>query len=178
MRPVHEHCRTPADCSAPLHPIDDLFVKLLHIHEHAAACGLPLLTKFGIAYLAGLLLSAGKPEPWESVSEPHQIDVHTGYVVPVWDADNRQLWFKGKVVKQFRQPAPNQTRLLDVFEEQGWASQRIDDPLPLARGEHDHDAKKRLHNTLKNLNRGLPPGTIRFRGDGTGQAVIWEYASE
>jgi hypothetical protein len=32
-----------------------------------------------------------------------------------------------------------------------------------------------LHETLKNLNRALPLRTIRFRGDGTGQGVVWGY---
>jgi hypothetical protein len=78
-------------------------------------------------------------------------------------------------VKEFRQPAPNQTRLLDVFQEQGWATAHIDDPLPGHREETEEDAKRRLQETIKNLNRGLLPGTIRFRGDGTGQGIRWQY---
>ena len=71
--------------------------------------------------------------------------------------------------------SPNQTRLLDVFQEQGWADAHIDDPLLVLEGETEQDVKRRLHETLKNLNRTLPPGTIWFRGDGTGAGVTWEY---
>jgi hypothetical protein len=54
-------------------------------------------------------------------------------------------------------------------------SQHIDDPLPTWPDEEEEEVKRRLHDTIKNLNRTLPPGTIRFRGDGTGQGVRWEY---
>jgi hypothetical protein len=65
--------------------------------------------------------------------------------------------------------------LLDVFQEQGWENKHIDDPLLVIEGETEADAKRRLHETVKNLNRTLPLGTIRFRGDGTGQGATWEY---
>jgi hypothetical protein len=77
-------------------------------------------------------------------------------------------------VKRFRQPARNQTTILAAFQEQGWAS-HIDDPLPLGQGEDASDAKRRLHETIKNLNKNLPSHTLRFRGDGTGEGVTWEY---
>ena len=95
--------------------------------------------------------------------------------MPWWDPEGWRLWLGGRVLKAFRQPAWNQTALLGVFQEQGWAA-HIDDPLRRTDGEGEEDAKRRLHDTIKNLNRGLPPGTIRFRGDGTGQGVSWEYA--
>jgi hypothetical protein len=64
-----------------------------------------------------------------------------------------------------------------VFQEQNWTAEHIDDPLPRMGEENDEDAKRRLHDTIKNLNRGLPRGTLRFRGDGTGQGVFGEDAS-
>jgi hypothetical protein len=76
----------------------------------------------------------------------------------------------------FRQPAPHQTLLLAVFREEGWWAGPVDDPLPRAAFEQDGDARQRLHETIKNLNRSLPPHTIRFHGDGTGQGVCWAYA--
>jgi hypothetical protein len=78
-------------------------------------------------------------------------------------------------VKEFRQPSTNQIRLLDAFQEQGWENTHLDDPIPSAPGEEEEDAKRRLHDTIKNLNRSLRPGTICFRGDGTGQGVRWHY---
>jgi len=95
---------------------------------------------------------------------------------PSWDADAGRLWFGERLLIEFRQPAPNQKRILDVFEEQHWLQAHIYDPLPRAEGESDDDAKSRLHQTIKNLNRNLPSGTIRIRGDGTGEGVRWEYA--
>jgi hypothetical protein len=78
-------------------------------------------------------------------------------------------------LKEFRQRSPNQVRILDVFQEQGWCGAHIDDPLPQGAGDTEEDAKRRLHDTIKNLNRGLPSGTIRFQGDGTGQGIAWVY---
>jgi hypothetical protein len=47
---------------------------------------------------------------------------------------------------------------------------RIENPLPSGSGQ---DRKTRLQNTVKNLNRGLRDGGIRFSMDGTGEAVRW-----
>ena len=85
------------------------------------------------------------------------------------------MWLSTRLLKTFRQPAPNQTTILDVFQEDEWAKSHIDDPLSRSVGEDEADARRRLHETIKNLNRGLPPGTIRFHGDGTGEGVRWEY---
>ena len=57
-----------------------------------------------------------------------------------------------------------------AFEEDGWPA-RIDDPLPPAK---KIDAKQRLHDTIKNLNRNQKQRLIRFMGDGTGQGVRWK----
>jgi hypothetical protein len=93
---------------------------------------------------------------------------------PRWDGDRRRLWLGPQLLKEFRQPAPNQTTLLAAFEEDAW-SEHVADPLPLGQEEREEDARRRLHETIKNLNRGLPSGTIRFRGDGTGRGVVWEH---
>ena len=59
---------------------------------------------------------------------------------------------------------------VQVFQEENWPS-RIDDPLP----PNEVCPKKKLHDTIKCLNRGLKSSPLRFRGDGTGQGVIWEF---
>jgi hypothetical protein len=71
-------------------------------------------------------------------------------------------------------PSPNQEAILDAFQEEGWPMW-IDDPLsPLP----DQPPKRRLHDTIKGLNRNREMELIRFRGDGTGQRVAWEIVAE
>lgn len=125
----------------------------------------PLLTPAGEAFLRNLLQA---PEG-DDVPNPY------GRPTPQWDADARCLWLGDRLLKAFRQPAPYQTALLAAFEEGGWAAGHVDDPIPPESGEESTDARKRLRETVHNLNRGLPAGTIRFRGDGTGEGVRWEW---
>ncbi len=57
-----------------------------------------------------------------------------------------------------------------AFEEENWP-RRIDDPLfP----EVEICPKRRLHDTIKCLNRRQENKIVRFRGDGTGTGVLWE----
>jgi hypothetical protein len=149
------------------------FAELLNAHEQARASGRPLLTEAGIGYIRQRFPRIDKSHDralsWAAYSEAaHELPL------PSWDSESRRLWLGNRLLKQFRQPAPHQTTLLDVFEEQGWIA-HIDDPLSVDEDESEQDAKRRLHETLKNLNRTIPPGTIRFRGDGTGQGIHWEY---
>ncbi len=85
---------------------------------------------------------------------------------PKWDPERRELSFNGTRCKSFRQPAPNQTRILVTFEECGWPS-RIDDPIP----PNAVDRRDRLADTVRGLNKGCTG--IRFELDGTGEGVIW-----
>jgi hypothetical protein len=147
------------------------YAELLQAHEHANATGQPLLTDAGISYVRQQLMPARVRPTGRGVSTP----VPQDGALPYWDAQSRRLWLGAILLKEFRQPAPNQTRLLDVFQEKGWTIPHIEDPLSPAPGDTEQDIKRRLHDTIRNLNRGLPPGTIRFRGDGTGQGVRWEY---
>jgi hypothetical protein len=78
------------------------------------------------------------------------------------------------LVKQFKLPSPNQEMILMALEEEHWPV-RIDDPLPPSK---KLDAKQRLHDTIKNLNRNQKQRLIRFMGDGTGQGVRWEWILE
>ena len=61
--------------------------------------------------------------------------------------------------------------ILCAAEELFWATW-IDDPLPRQAGMN---AKVRLHDTIKDLNRRQHPYVIQFKGDGTGTRVGWEY---
>jgi hypothetical protein len=91
--------------------------------------------------------------------------------LPKWDRDRQELRLRlnGEVVKEFRLPSPNQETVLMAFEEEGWPP-RIDDPLPQHSGV---DPKRRLHDTIKSLNRNQKRGRMRFMGDGTGEGVRW-----
>jgi hypothetical protein len=89
---------------------------------------------------------------------------------PHWDAMHRVLRLGDRVVKRFRVPAANQEMVLKVFHEENWAY-RISDPLPPL---PDQDPKQRLHDTIKCLNRNQTERLISFRGDGTGEGVVWE----
>jgi hypothetical protein len=89
---------------------------------------------------------------------------------PSWDAARRQLWYRDRLVKWYRRPAESQETILAVFEEDSWPP-RIDDPLPMV---HGLEAKVRLHEAVKGLNRGQKPWLLGFRRDGSGKGVVWE----
>lgn len=88
---------------------------------------------------------------------------------PRWDAGRRELLWVGRVVKRFRVPAPSQEKILAAFEEDGWPA-RIDSPLtPDARP----GSGRRLHDAVRDLNRGQAPPPVRFFRDGRGEGVCW-----
>lgn len=91
-------------------------------------------------------------------------------VIPCWDADRHELFLEGQLVKRFRHRSPNQERVLNVFEEDGWPPV-VRDPL-IPNGESC--PKRRLNDTIKGLNHCHENRLIRFRGDGTGEGVLWE----
>lgn len=91
---------------------------------------------------------------------------------PQWDRDRRELRLAGDLVKVFKLPSPMQEAILMAFEEEHWPP-RIDDPLP---SHPDMLPKRRLHDTIKSLNRNQKNALIRFMGDGTGEGVRWEMA--
>ncbi len=89
---------------------------------------------------------------------------------PAWDGQRHRLSLGGVVIKEFKVQSPNQETVLAAFEEEGWPP-RIDDPLPL---HAEIDPKRRLHDTIKSLNRNQKNRLIRFMGDGSGEAIRWE----
>ena len=90
--------------------------------------------------------------------------------MPTWDPDRQELRWGQRVVKRFKLPSPNQETVLTVFQEENWPP-RIDDPLPPT---PDIDAKRRLNDTIKSLNRHQKYSAVRFMGDGRGLGVRWE----
>jgi hypothetical protein len=90
---------------------------------------------------------------------------------PRWDQVRRELTFEGKLIKHYRQLAPNQVLVLAAFEEDGWPV-KIDDPLPQSPGVVP---KRRLRDTVRALNANHENGgLLKFRADGTGQGILWE----
>jgi hypothetical protein len=87
---------------------------------------------------------------------------------PLWVAAIRELSIDGKLVKRFKWQAVNQETVLSAFQEDGWP-RVIDDPLP---PKPQQDSKRRLHDTIKALNRNQ--NKMRFHGNGTGQGIRWE----
>ena len=94
--------------------------------------------------------------------------------VPSWDRVRRVLCVDGQVVKQFRQRSPSQEAILTAFEEEGWPS-AIDDPLPPQTGQ---DVKHRLRMTILKLNGHQENPRLHFRGDGSGERVLWERVDQ
>jgi hypothetical protein len=90
---------------------------------------------------------------------------------PRWDRERRTLSWRGRVIRRLPRRAVIQFQLLSAFEEDGWPVGPVDDPLP---GKPGSDPCDRLRDAVRNLNNGLPPGTIRFHTDGSGAAVWWE----
>lgn len=92
--------------------------------------------------------------------------------VPHWDSVQRQLRLGEQLIKWFRRPAPNQELILTVFQEEGWPRSVLNPlrPDPLV------DAKQRLHDTIKSLNRSQLNRLIVFGGDGTGKSIFWRLA--
>lgn len=92
--------------------------------------------------------------------------------VPVWDSTHGELRFLGRLVRHFRNTASNQRAVLDAFEGQGWPAW-LNDPLPRSDGQRIN-LKRRLHDTIKNLNRGHETRCLHFYGADAGRAVGWK----
>jgi hypothetical protein len=126
-----------------------------------------VLTKEGVAFAHELIGSSAGPG-----SKPSAGSNGSGLARrPVWDSERHELRVGDLLIKRFKWPAINQVALLAAFQEEEWPA-RIDDPLP---PRPEQDPKRRLHDTIKCLNRNQQSGLIHFRGDGTGEGVVWEF---
>ena len=152
-----------------------LCAKLLAADKRARQAGTPFLTRDELRYLKGVLAAAKGGGAATAGRAPAGNARSNRRRRPRWDAPSRQLWLGRRLLKEFRQPAQNQTALLDAFQATGWATRHLSNPLPPTAGETEDEAQERLHETIKSVNRAMPPGTIHFRGDGTGHGVWWEY---
>jgi hypothetical protein len=117
--------------------------------------------------------SPSEPKPLV-VPKAHRSDAAAPNGKPHWDAQRKELRVGPDLVKLFKWPAVNQETILAVFEEEGWPA-RIDDPLSVV---PEQDPKRRLHDTIKCLNRNHKIRLIRFRGDGSGEGIVWGLVDE
>lgn len=106
-------------------------------------------------------------------SEAQGWPVATGSYLPRWDHQRHEFRVGDDLVKQFKLPSANQEAILSAFQEEGWPP-RIDDPLP---PHPELDPKRRLHDSIKSLNRNQKVNLIQFRGDGTGEGICWDLVT-
>jgi hypothetical protein len=92
---------------------------------------------------------------------------------PRWVEGAQELWWLGRRVKSLRRAADNLGVVLTAFEARLWP-RRIGDPLLWVAGRN---AKVRRRETVRGLNEGLAPGTIRFHADGM-KGIRWEEVVE
>jgi hypothetical protein len=112
--------------------------------------------------------------PVSSAIQIQQSPINNNRSMPSWDCDRRVLCVLGCVVKLYKVPSASQEAILAAFEEEGWPS-AIDDPLP---PHPEQDSKRRLRNTIQSLNANQKNSLLRFRGDGSGQRILWEIVDD
>jgi len=151
------------------------WAEVLAADQRSRRNGTPLLTQAGLRCFSGLAVAVKAGVATPASPTPGANGHPKRRPRPHWDALTRRLWLGKVLLKEFRQPAPYQTALLDAFQRRGWSCPFVKSPLAPTPGDGAGDALRRLHDTIKNLNRGLPAGTIRFRGNG-GTGVWWEHS--
>lgn len=92
---------------------------------------------------------------------------------PKWDRDRQELRVGSTVVRQFKVPSLDEETILAAFEELHWAP-RIDDPLQRC---DEPSAKAHLQEAVALLNRNQRQHLVRFRTDGTGCGILWEFST-
>jgi hypothetical protein len=155
----------PADKERRFEPVDNLAIS-------SQSCF--VLSQKGVLFARAILELQGS-DPTGGAAEEGDSDESEpprDGVAPLWDAKRRELRLARRLVKRFRVPAPNQEAVLAAFQEEGWPN-CIDDPLP---PKGDISPKRRLHDTIKALNRKhrQRPPLVHFLGNGTGKNIVWE----
>lgn len=109
------------------------------------------------------------------LSRPEADDHTPGRAKPFWDADLGRLWVGDLLIKAYTEAAENQRRVLDAFQEEDFRH-RIDDPTCRRTSEPNRSRRRRRRDTIAGLNDDhVNPGIIYFRGDGTGDSIIWDW---
>lgn len=89
--------------------------------------------------------------------------------LPRWDGQAGELHYRERLVKRFRNAASNQRRILEEFQRRRWPGE-LADPLP---ADPEVNRKQRLHDTIKNLNRGQLELCLRFYVADAGHSAGW-----
>jgi len=145
--------------SSTKHPTPDVipgFAVLLAAHTRGPA----LLTRSGLRVVQRALTV---PVTGTSGTRPNPRR-------PVWDRTRRQLSFGGDAVWTFTRRAPRQMVVLDALERGRWATAGV--PNPFLRTLEPKAARRRLHETVANMNRNLKPFGLALREDG--ERVWWQ----
>ena len=132
-----------------------------------------ILTESGLAFACQIATHSPASHDLPEISPRASHDGHGCSRRPHWDAELRELYVDGQLVKRYKSPAPNQIAILSAFEEDGWP-RHVDDPLPRS-ADLEEDPKRRLNDTVKSLNRHHHVRVIHFSTDGTGEGVRWEW---
>jgi len=147
------------------------FTQLLEAHERSVASGKLFMSDECLCVIRQALVSVRSHGTGIGVVPPLPL-------LPFWDSDRRQLWLGNTLLKEYAQRASNQIAVLTAFRSIGWAARRIDDPLPAILRELPGEPRLRLRETVKNLNRGIPKGTIHFWLEPDRDGVRWDFCGE
>jgi hypothetical protein len=129
---------------------------------------------FVLTELGASLARAACPPPsrGDSITPSGQGGDSAARETPVWESTQGELRFRGRLVRRFRNAASHQRAILDAFESQGWP-ERLKDPLPYPENRRIN-LKRRLRDTIKNLNRDHETRCLHFYAADAGRAVGWQ----
>jgi hypothetical protein len=91
---------------------------------------------------------------------------------PFWNAEEHSLYWRGQLLKHFRQEAPLQEAILNAFQQRHWR-RCVPAPRQCVPGGIRKD---QLHDAVKHLNRSVGPW-LRFRQEGCGSRLCWEIGA-
>jgi hypothetical protein len=93
---------------------------------------------------------------------------------PRWDAESGELRVGDEIIRRVIPRAKSVRQVLDAFERQGWP-RRVDAPFESSArtAAQARYSGLWLHDTIKSLNNGIM--LIRFRSDGRGAGVCWDW---
>jgi hypothetical protein len=92
---------------------------------------------------------------------------------PRYDEELRALFLGADLEKELIQPAPLQEPILRGLQAAGWP-EIFYDPLPYL---PPAAARRRLHDAVRGLNRGLRTGRIRFFTHNHATAIRWRLGN-
>ena len=90
---------------------------------------------------------------------------------PDWDGVRRLYW-GSEVIKEFRRLAPDQMRILEECQQQGWKTEISLKATVVELKKCGVKGSLWIENTVRNLNKGLR--RIRFHEDSKEQVIRWE----